>query len=210
MSDYEKVSNAVIAGNLEAVKNTTQQALDNGLDAGEILDKGLLPAMDIVGSRMKSGEMFIPEVLRAAQSMQGGLDILLPLMGDGASRSAGTVVLGTVEGDLHDIGKNLVAMMLKGAGFKVVDLGTNVTPAGFVDAIQEHNASLVGLSALLTTTMPKMEATVKAITEAGLRDQVKILAGGAPVNTEFVEHIHADAYAPNAAAAVDSAKALVA
>ena len=166
--------------------------------------------MDIVGERMKSGEMFIPEVLRAAKAMQAGMDLLRPLMEAADLKKFGVVVLGTVEGDLHDIGKNLVSMLLQGAGFEVHDLGTNVSAAQFVQAAKDHNANLVGMSALLTTTMPKMEETVVALEEAGLRAQVKILAGGAPVNQAFVDKIGADGYGANAAAAAEIAKELAA
>ena len=210
MADYQNISEAVISGNLDAVINKTKQALngDNGVE--EILDQGLLPPMDIVGERMKSGEMFIPEVLRAAKAMQAGMDLLRPLMEAADLKKFGVVVLGTVEGDLHDIGKNLVSMLLQGAGFEVHDLGTNVSAAQFVQAAKDHNANLVGMSALLTTTMPKMEETVVALEEAGLRAQVKILAGGAPVNQAFVDKIGADGYGANAAAAAEIAKELLA
>ena len=203
------ISAAVISGEAENVKALTQQALDGGTEAAAILDQGLLPAMDVVGKRMKSGDMFIPEVLRSAQSMQKGLDLLLPLMSEADIRTAGVVVIGTVEGDLHDIGKNLVGIMLQGAGFQVHDLGTNVTAERFVQAVKEHKANVLGMSALLTTTMPKMEQTIKTLIESGLRDQVKVMIGGAPVTREFMEKIGADAYGPNAASAVDQARELL-
>lgn len=159
---------------------------------------------------MKSGEMFIPEVLMSARAMQGGLDLLLPLMVSGEAQSKGKIVIGTVEGDLHDIGKNLVCMMLRGAGFTVVDLGVNVSAGDFIQAINEHKADILGLSALLTTTMPKMAETIRALEEAGIRDKVKVMAGGAPVSKEFVEKIKADRFAPDAATAVDCAKEMLA
>ena len=206
----EKVANALIAGKQDEVIKLTQEALDGGTAAKEILDNGLLAGMDVVGQRFKAGDMFIPEVLLCARCMHGAMDILKPLLSEGDAAGAGTYLIGTVEGDLHDIGKNLVSMMLQGAGFKVVDLGTNITAQQFVDAVKEHNPQVIGMSALLTTTMPKMEETIAALKEAGIRDQVKIMAGGAPVTQDFVDKIGADAYGANAASAVEKAKELVA
>jgi corrinoid protein of di/trimethylamine methyltransferase len=165
--------------------------------------------MDVVGQRFKAGDMFIPEVLLCARCMHGAMEILKPHLSEGDAAGAGTVVIGTVEGDLHDIGKNLVAMMMQGAGFKVVDMGTNITPQQFVDAVKEHQPNILGMSALLTTTMPKMEETVQALKEAGIRDQVKVMAGGAPVTQDFVDKIGGDAYGANAASASEKAKALI-
>ncbi len=206
---YGKMSEVLIAGNIEEIQKLTQQALDEGNKANEILGKGLLPGMDIVGQRFKACEMFIPEVLRSAKTMHAAMDILRPLLSEAEAAGAGTVVIGTVEGDLHDIGKNLVGMMLEGAGFKVVDLGTDVKPQQFVEAAKEHKPRILGMSALLTTTMPKMGDTVIALKEAGIRDQIKVMAGGAPVTQDFVEEIGGDAYGSNATAAVEKAKALV-
>ena len=206
---YGKMSESVITGNIEEVKKLAQQALDEGSKAGEILDKGLIPGMDVVGQRFKAGDMFIPEVLLSARTMHGAMDILNPFLSESEAAGAGTVVMGTVEGDLHDIGKNLVAMMLQGSGFKVFDLGTSVTAQAFVDGVKEHKASIVGMSALLTTTMPKMQETIDSLTEAGVRDQVKVMAGGAPVTQDFVDKIGADAYGNNAASAVEKAKAVL-
>jgi len=206
----EKMTNALIAGKQDEVIKLTQEALDGGTAAKEILDNGLLAGMDVVGQRFKAGDMFIPEVLLCARCMHGAMDILKPLLSESDAAGAGTYLIGTVEGDLHDIGKNLVAMMLQGAGFKVVDLGTNITAQQFVDAVKEHNPKIIGMSALLTTTMPKMEETIAALKEAGIRDQVKIMAGGAPVTQDFVDKIGADAYGANAASAVEKAKELVA
>lgn len=210
MKDFREISEAVVAGDEDKVTQLTKAAIDNGGAAGDILNGALLPAMDIVGGRMKSGEMFIPEVLMSARAMQGGLDILLPLMVSSDVQSKGKIVIGTVEGDLHDIGKNLVCMMLRGAGFDVIDLGVNVTAGNFIEAINEHKADILGMSALLTTTMPKMAETIRALEEAGIRDKVKVMAGGAPVNKEFVEKIRADRFAPDAATAVDCAKEMLA
>lgn len=205
---YGKMSELLISGGIEEIKKLTQQALDEGLEASEVLSKGLLPGMDIVGQRFKACEMFIPEVLRSAKTMHAAMEILRPLLSDAEAAGAGTVIVGTVEGDLHDIGKNLVGMMLEGAGFKVVDLGTDVKPQDFVEAAKEHKPNILGMSALLTTTMPKMGETVNALKEAGIRDQIKVMAGGAPVTQDFVDEIGADAYGSNATAAVEKAKAL--
>lgn len=206
---YAKISEELIAGNLSEVPNFCRQALEDGALAQEIMDEGLFAAMDIVGQKMKTGEMFIPEVLRSAKSMQAGLEVLKEkLTSDDGDIGRGTVVIGTVQGDLHDIGKNLVVMLLEGAGFKVVDLGVDVKPEQFVGAVTDHGAALVGLSALLTTTMPKMSETVQALTEAGLREKVKIFAGGAPVTQKFIDEIGADGYGADAASAVEKAKEL--
>lgn len=206
---YEKMSEMLISGNIEEIKKLTQQALDEGNQAGEVLDKGLLPGMDVVGQRFKACEMFIPEVLRSAKTMHAAMDILRPLLSEAETAGAGTLVIGTVEGDLHDIGKNLVGMMLEGAGFKVVDLGADVKPQAFVDAVKQHKPQILGMSALLTTTMPKMGETITALQGAGIRDQVKVMAGGAPVTQDFVDEIGGDAYGSNATTAVEKAKTLV-
>jgi 5-methyltetrahydrofolate--homocysteine methyltransferase len=204
-----KMAESLIAGKIDEVVNMTKEALDEGTAPADILDKGLLAGMDVVGQRFKAEEMFIPEVLRCAKCMHGAMEILRPLLADTGAESIGTLIIGTVKGDLHDIGKNLVAMMFEGAGFNVVDLGIDKEPQVFVDAIKEHKAKLVGISALLTTTMPKMGETINAIKEAGIRDQVKILVGGAPVTASFAEEIGADGYASNAASAVEKGKKLV-
>jgi 5-methyltetrahydrofolate--homocysteine methyltransferase len=204
-----QISESLIAGNIDAVKTLTQQAIDAGCPAQDILEKALLPGMDIVGQRFKACEMFIPEVLRSAKAMHGAMSILRPLLIESGVPLIGTLVIGTVQGDLHDIGKNLVAMLFEGAGFKVVDLGADVKPETFVQAIQDHQATVVGLSALLTTTMPRMVDVIQAITDAGLRDQVKIMIGGAPVTADFAVQIGADGFAPNAASAVEKAKLLI-
>ena len=207
---YEKMATELIAGNEAEVKKLTQDAIDGGAVAREVLDNGLLAGMDVVGKRFKAGDMFIPEVLLCARTMHGAMDILKPLLSEADAAGSGKVVIGTVEGDLHDIGKNLVGMMLEGAGFKVIDLGVNIKPQEFVDAVKKHSPDIVGMSALLTTTMPKMEETITAFKEAGIRDQVKIMAGGAPVTQDFIDKIGADAYGANAASASENAKALVA
>ncbi len=205
----EKMAGALIAGNVEETRKLAQQALDCGAKAKEVLEKGLLPGMDTVGQRFKLCEMFIPEVLRSAKSMHGAMDLLRPLLSENEAAGSGTVVIGTVAGDLHDIGKNLVAMLLEGAGFKVMDLGTNVKPQTFVDAAKAHNPAILAMSALLTTTMPKMKETIDALREASIRDKVKIMVGGAPVTEDFAKKIGADGYGPNAAVAAEKAKALL-
>jgi len=207
---FEKMAQELIAGKEAEVKSLTQQALDKGATARDVLDKGLLAGMDVVGQRFKAGDMFIPEVLLCARCMHGAMDIIKPLLAEGDSAGVGTCLIGTVEGDLHDIGKNLVSMMLQGAGFNVIDLGTNITAQQFVEAVKEHQPHILGMSALLTTTMPRMEETIQALKEAGLRDKVKIMAGGAPVTKDFVEKIGGDAYGANAAAATEKAKELLA
>lgn len=206
---FEKMAKELIAGKEAEVKGLTQEALDKGLNAKDILDNGLLAGMDVVGQRFKAGDMFIPEVLLCARTMHSSMDILKPFLSEGDAAGSGKVVIGTVEGDLHDIGKNLVGMMLQGAGFKVVDLGTNIKPQEFVAAVKEHNPDIIGMSALLTTTMPKMEETIVAFKEAGIRDQVKVMAGGAPVTQDFIDKIGADAYGANAASASEKAKGLI-
>ena len=207
---FEKIAERLIVGKIDEVKELSQQALDQGASPRDIIDKGLLAGMDVVGKRFKAGDMFIPEVLLCARCMHGAMDILKPLLSEADSAGVGIYVIGTVEGDLHDIGKNLVSMMLQGAGFEVIDLGTNIKPQQFVDAVSEHKPTILGLSALLTTTMPKMEETINALKEAGIRDQVKIMAGGAPVTQAFVDEIGADAYGANAASATEKAKELMA
>ena len=204
-----KMAESLIAGKIDEVVDLTKEALDGGAAPADILDQGLLAGMDVVGQRFKAEEMFIPEVLRCAKCMHGAMEILRPLLAETGAESIGTLIIGTVKGDLHDIGKNLVGMMFEGAGFNVVDIGIDKEPQVFVDAIKEHDAKLIGMSALLTTTMPKMGETINAIKEAGVRDQVKILVGGAPITAAFAEEIGADGYASNAASAVDKGKELM-
>jgi 5-methyltetrahydrofolate--homocysteine methyltransferase len=210
MADYEQLKQLVIDGDGEGTIRVTRQLIDSGAGARAILDGGLLPAMDIVGERMRSGESFIPEVLLSARTMQGALDILKPLLAEGDTGNTGTVVIGTVEGDLHDIGKNLAAMMLEGAGFKVVNLGTGVTVAQFIAAVKEHKPQIVGMSALLTTTVGRMPEVIAALKADGLRDSVRVMVGGAPVTQAYADEIGADGYGANAAMAVDHAKSLIA
>jgi 5-methyltetrahydrofolate--homocysteine methyltransferase len=205
---YERLSTAVLEGNEERVPKLVQKGLDEGLAPKDILDNGLIVGMNEVGARFKRGAMFVPEVLMSAKSMQAGLTVLRPELVSSGAQLIGTIVMGTVKGDLHDIGKNLVGMMCEGAGFEVIDLGFNVEPEKFIQAIKQHQPNIVGMSALLTTTMRAMGHTIKAIEEAGLRDQVKIMVGGAPVDAEFAERIGADGYGSNAPAGSDLAKRL--
>ncbi len=210
MSDIlEEISTAVIEGNVDEIVDLTEDALDEGLSAEEILNKGLMPGMDYVGVEFKAGNMFVPEVLRSAKTMQGSMDILRPLLAETGIEMVGKVLLGTVKGDLHDIGKNLVGMMCEGAGFEVFDLGKDVEPEAFVEAVKEHQPDILGMSALLTTTMRMMGHTIQALEEAGLRDQVKVMIGGAPVTQAFADQIGADGYASNAASAAEMAKGFV-
>jgi 5-methyltetrahydrofolate--homocysteine methyltransferase len=210
MSDIlEQISTAVIEGNLDEIEDLTDDALGEGLSAEELLNKGLMPGMDYVGVEFKAGNMFVPEVLRSARTMQTSMDILRPLLAETGVKTAGKVLLGTVKGDLHDIGKNLVGMMCEGAGFEVKDIGRDIAPEVFVKAVQDFEPDIVGMSALLTTTMRAMESTIKVLKEAGVRDKVKIMIGGAPVTQAFADQIGADGYASNAASAADLAKKLV-
>ena len=204
-----KLSTAVIEGNKEDTARWTQDALNDGLDAQVVLNDGLMPGMDYVGVEFRAGNMYVPEVLRSARAMQASMDLLKPLLVEGGVEMVGKVLLGTVKGDMHDIGKNLVSMMCEGAGFEVKDLGKDVAPEAFVVAIKEFEPDVLGMSALLTTTMRAMEQTISALQEAGVRDSVKIMIGGAPVTQSFADQIGADGYASNAAAAVDLAKEFV-
>jgi 5-methyltetrahydrofolate--homocysteine methyltransferase len=206
----EQVASNLYKGEDKVVADLVQQALDQEMTPAEILNGGLIAGMDEVGKDFKAGELFVPEVLIAARAMHAGMNVLRPLLAESDVASTGKYVIGTAQGDLHDIGKNLVKMMLEGAGFETIDLGTDVKPNDFVAAVQEHQPQLLGISALLTTTMPGMKATIEALEEAGLRDTVKIMIGGAPVTAAFAEQIGADAYAPDAATAVDVARSLVA
>lgn len=209
MDLLKNMAEALYKGDAATVSSLVKQALDSGMGPGEILNNGLIEGMNVVGKDFRDGILFVPEVLIAARAMQAGMDILKPLLSESEAEAVGTMVIGTVKGDLHDIGKNLVAMMMEGAGFQVVNLGTDVPAEKFVEAAQAHNANVVGMSALLTTTMVHMKDVIEAFQEAGLRDRVKIMVGGAPVTQKFAEEIGADAYAPNASAAVDKARELL-
>jgi 5-methyltetrahydrofolate--homocysteine methyltransferase len=207
MADFETLKQMIIDGD-ESATGQTEKMLAEGASGRDILDQSLLPGMEIVGQRMKSGEFFIPEVLLSAETMQACLNLVKPHMAAGESATIGTVVIGTVEGDMHDIGKNLAAMLLAGAGFNVINLGKGIKPADFVAAVKEHKPDILGMSGLLTTTVPKMPETITALKEAGLRDKVKVIVGGAPVSEAYAKEIGADAYGPNAAIGVQRCKQL--
>ncbi len=210
MLDQEKFYTALSQGKMDEVKRLTQEALDQGEPVEKVLKDGLLSAMDRVGVRFKNGEVYIPEVLIAARAMHSGMAVLKPILSKSSTRQAQQVIIGTVKGDLHDIGKNLVVMMLEGGGFEIVDLGIDVPPNKFIEAIKTHQPHVVGMSALLTTTMIEMKNTIQAIEWAGLRNQVKIIVGGAPVTSKFAQDIGADGYAPDAASAVDLVRKILA
>ena len=205
----QSIQENVINGQKAPVESLVRQALEAKLPPDEILNTGLIAAMKEVGARFEAGDFYVPEMLIAARAMQAGLAILKPHLVSGGIQSAGRVVIGTVKGDLHDIGKNLVSMMLEGAGFEIVDLGTDVPPEKFIAAIKENNAGLLGMSALLTTTMSNMKLVLAALKEAGVREQVKVMIGGAPVTESFAKEIGADGYAPDASRAVTLAKSLM-
>ena len=209
MVNLVEISEALINGKAPVVVDLVNKALSEGTSPQEILNKALIPGMDVVGKKFKANEFYVPEVLVAARAMQGGLNILKPLLAEAGVKQIGTVVVGTVKGDLHDIGKNLVAMMLEGAGFKVVDLGIDVPPEKFVSAAVDNNAQVIGMSALLTTTMPSMKNTVEALRVAGLSDKIKTLIGGAPVTQKYADEIGATGYSPDAASAVEKAKEVI-
>ena len=205
----ETIYEAVLTGNAKAAAAETQTALDEGISAPDILHKACIPAMTEVGRLFEIGEKFVPEMLIAARAMQAALTILKPLLVDAGAETLGKVVIGTVAGDLHDIGKNLVGMMLEGAGFEIIDLGTDVSPEKFVGAVQEHQPHLLGMSALLTTTMASIGKTIDALTEAGVRDQVKVIVGGAPLTQDFADKVGADGFPTDAGSASRMAKALI-
>ncbi len=203
MVDLAALIESVIAGDAENVEKMTRQALDEGMTALEILNGGLVKAMDVVGEKFKNYEVYLPGLIVASRAMKSGLVILKPILADSGTRTSVKIALGTVQGDTHDIGKNIVAAMLEGAGFDVTDLGYDVPPEGFVSAIIDDGAQVVGMSALVTTNMLSMKETTDAIVEAGVRDRAKIIIGGAPVTQEYADRIGADAYAEDAAIAVD-------
>jgi len=204
-----QIQQNVIEGNAPGTQTLVKQALSTGIPAEQILNEGLIAAMRQVGKLFEEGEYYVPEMLIAARAMKGGLDLLRPALAAANVQAIGKIVVGTVQGDLHDIGKNLVAMMMEGAGFEVIDLGVDVTPEKFVEAVKAHQPQLVGCSALLTTTMPKMKATIDALHAAGVRNNVKVLVGGAPVTTKYASEIGADAFAADASAAANVAKSLL-
>jgi len=210
MTDLSKLYEAILTGDNATASEVTKEALAAGIDPGSLVTNSMIPAMDEVGRRFESEEYFVPDLLLSGRAMKAALDLLRPLLAATGAQPAGRVVIGTVKGDLHDIGKNLVAAMLEGGGFEVTDLGTDVAPEKFAEAISTKNANLVCLSALLTVTMPAMRTTVEALKTAGVRDRVKVMIGGAPVTAQYAREIGADGYSDNASAAVALARRLAA
>ncbi len=208
MADLSALAENLINGRANEVKELTQKALDDGVAPGEVLNEGMIKGMNVVGERFKNNEFYVPEVLIAARAMHAGMDILKPALAESGVQPIGKVLLGTVKGDLHDIGKNLVAMMMEGAGFEIVDLGIDVSPEKFVEAVKE-GGDIVAMSALLTTTMTAMKTTIEALEEAGVRGEIKTIIGGAPVTQNYADEIGADGYARDAASAADKAKELM-
>ena len=209
MKNFEELTSAVIAGQADKVKELTQKGIDEEADLNLLINEGLIVGMAVVGQRFKSGEMFVPDMMLAARAMSGGMGLLKPLLGEGSDSSKGTIILGTVKGDLHDIGKNLVGMMVEGAGFKVIDIGIDQGADQFLAAVKEHDAQVVAMSALLTTTMPSMKETVEVFEREGLRNKVKIIVGGAPLSQDFSDEIGADGYASDAASASELIGSLI-
>ena len=208
--DYPVMSRALILGDKDTVARKTQEGLALAMDPKDLIFRGLIPGMDVVGEKFRRNEYYVPQVLLSARAMYAGLDLLKPLItADGERQTLGVIVIGTAQGDLHDIGKNLVAMMLEGAGFTVLNLGRDVSPDKFVAAVEEHHAQIVGISALMTTTMPAMKRTIDALDRAGLRARVKVMIGGAPVNQSYADEIGADGYARDSTLAVARAKELL-
>lgn len=209
MVNLKEIAENLIQGKAPQVKELVQKAVDEGQDVGTILNEALLAGMSVVGDKFKKNELYIPEVLIAARAMKVGMEIVRPLLVEKNIKGAGTIVLGTARGDLHDIGKNLVGMMLEGAGFEVVDLGVDVPAEKFMDTAKEKNVNIIGISALLTTTMPAMKKVIESLKSSELKKKVKIMIGGAPITQSYADEIGADGYAPNAALAVDKAKELL-
>jgi len=205
----DQIAKELFAGNAKAVAELTQEALSKGFSPQEILNEGLIKGMNEVGVKFKANEIYVPEVLIAARAMKAGMEILKPKLAETGVEPVGKMIIGTVKGDLHDIGKNLVSMMMEGAGFEVIDLGIDVPAEKFIQAVKEYQPQLAGMSALLTTTMIQIRENIKAFQEAGIRDKVKIMIGGAPVTQKFADEVGADGYAPDAASAVDKAKELL-
>lgn len=203
MSRFEELSEAVISGQQQQVEELVKAALSEGVAPLSIINDGLIAGMNVVGKRFKDGDMFVPEVLMSARAMGAGVELVKPHLVESEVPNKGTIVIGTVKGDLHDIGKNLVGMMLESSGYKVIDLGVDTAPEDFVAAVKEHNAQIVGLSALLTTTMLSMKETIETFKTSGIRDQVKVLVGGAPISQSFADEIGADGFAPDAASATE-------
>lgn len=206
MVNLNNISEALQSGRAEKVRELVKQALNEDIIPKKILEEGLIRGMSIIGEKFKKNEVYVPEVLIAARAMHAGMDVLKPKLIETGVKNLGKVVIGTVTGDLHDIGKNLVKMMLEGAGFEVVDLGVDVSADKFVEAVKEHQPNIIGMSALLTTTMVNMPEVIKALEVAGLRDKVKVMVGGAPITQNYADQIGADGYSPDATSATDKAK----
>ncbi|HHW10032.1 MAG TPA: cobalamin-binding protein [Firmicutes bacterium] len=207
---FQEIADAVIAGKASEVERLINEALSAGAKPIEIINGGLISGMQVIADRFKRNEIYLPEVLVAARAMTAGINIVKPLVAESDAPPAAKVVIGTVKGDMHDIGKKVVAMMLQGAGFDIIDLGIDVSPEKFVEAVREHQPAILGMSALLTTTMPAMAKTIDALNESGLRNKVKVIIGGAPITDAYAKEIGADGYAPDAGSAVDVAKQLIA
>jgi len=210
MTIFNDIAEALQNGDQQAVRDLTRKALDDGSKPADILSSGLIAGMDIIGEQFKNGDIFIPNVLIAARAMHTGLDILKPILAETGSKPVGRFVIGTVLGDHHDIGKNLVCMLMQGKGFEVVDLGTNVSPDKFVESVKDNEINILGMSALLSTTMSQMKDTIDKLETAGLRDKIKIMVGGGPLTQSFADEIGADGYAPDAASAAEKALELAA
>lgn len=209
MAILEDLAAEVIKGEAGVVKNLTEEALSQNISAEEVLNSGLVAGMNVIGEQFKSNEIFIPEVLVAARAMKAGMQIIRPLLAEANVEPLGKVIIGTVGGDLHDIGKNIVAMLLEGAGFEVVDLGADVTKEKFLEFAEKENPDVLGMSALLTTTMVFMKDMVQSLEESGLKDKIKVIVGGAPITQSYADEIRADGYAPDAASAVDLVKSVM-
>jgi 5-methyltetrahydrofolate--homocysteine methyltransferase len=208
MTKYQDLADSIIKGDNLKSKEIAQKLVDEGVSAVGILNKGLMPGMDVVGKKFKANEMYIPEVLIAARAMHAAMEVIKPLLSKSDTNTKGKIIIGTVQGDLHDIGKNLVAMMLEGAGFTVIDLGVDIPPQKFVEELNKNSARLLALSALLTTTMVSMESVIKAVRASDCKS-IKVMVGGAPLTQEYAESIGADGYAPDASSAVDLVKSLL-
>jgi corrinoid protein of di/trimethylamine methyltransferase len=206
MTDLKQLYEAVVSGDAKGTRSLTEQALAEGVDPIKLVNEYMIPAMDEVGRRFESNEYFVPELLISARAIKGALELVRPLLAARGDQPLGRVAIGTVKGDLHDIGKNLVASLLEGGGFEVIDLGVNVAPEKFIASINEKNANIIAMSALLTTTMPAMKTTIEALKQAGVRDKVKVLIGGAPITQKYADEIGADGYSENAVGAVALAK----
>ena len=209
MAKYQDLADSIIAGDNVKSKEITQKLVDSGVSSSEILNEGLVPGMEVVGRQFKANEMYIPEVLIAARAMHAAMDIIKPMLSESGAKMKGTVVIGTVQGDLHDIGKNLVGMMLEGGGFSVIDAGVDISAEKFVEEAKKSGAKLIGLSALLTTTMPGMKDVIAALKADSATADVKVMVGGAPLTQEYADSIGAKGYAPDASSAVDLAAKLL-